>query len=142
MHARTCLRLGEISSGLVAFLMLTASSWSVLVWRTRVSRRRQTCRQLHIFKGGRVTNFVCSVVRMEAMVGGTKLNELGGGAWIGRHTEVDSQGEHSKQRRNSDRDRQDEGIKSLLVAELPLILNIDPPRLQHTEWQSCRSSDW
>lgn len=26
IHARTCLRLGEISSGLVAFLMLTASS--------------------------------------------------------------------------------------------------------------------
>lgn len=30
MHARTCLRLGEISSLLVAFLMLMASSWSVL----------------------------------------------------------------------------------------------------------------
>lgn len=31
IQARTCLRFGEISSGLVAFLMLTVSSWSVLV---------------------------------------------------------------------------------------------------------------
>lgn len=33
MHARTCLRFGEISSLLVAFLMLMASSWSVLIDR-------------------------------------------------------------------------------------------------------------
>jgi hypothetical protein len=30
MQARTCLRLGEISSPFVAFFMLMASSWSVL----------------------------------------------------------------------------------------------------------------
>lgn len=31
IHARTCLRLGDISSLLVAFLMLIANSWSVLL---------------------------------------------------------------------------------------------------------------
>ncbi|TFB03289.1 hypothetical protein CCMA1212_004759 [Trichoderma ghanense] len=106
MHARTCLRLGEISSGLVAFLMLTASSWSVLVGLGDTDKQAScTYWQSQIFGGTGVTNFVCSVVRMEAMAGGTELNELGGGAWIGGTRSLDFQSEHSRQKETSDRCR-------------------------------------
>ena len=51
MHARTCLRFGEISSLLVAFLMLIASSWSVLVVREQVSFDQQRNEKRKAFGG-------------------------------------------------------------------------------------------
>lgn len=90
-----------------------------------------------------MTNFVCSVVRMEAMTGGTQLDELGGGAWIGGTrgwtlSSVTLQDERGTRIVTG-------GVsltKSFLIAELPSIRDVDPLKLQHTEWRSCRSSDW
>jgi hypothetical protein len=67
MHARTCLRFGEISSLLVAFLMLIASSWSVLIVRGEISfdpqrnTRSPKLPQIPI----ELTYLVCSIPRSD-----------------------------------------------------------------------------